>query len=164
MKKALLLVFACTFLLFACETAKEETTTISNSSSQETTADVSGKQNEATAISNSSSQEDTADVSGKQRETIVVTDPQNEYDNNKLVFHFEDNVLVKVEYIIVFETQESALLAKELYQAYAAEYNLISLDGLTLTVEYGSEMRTQYPAAKDELLTYLNLQGYIVTD
>lgn len=133
----------CTFLLFGCnnsDVSKETTLT------PETTTPI-------------------PTTSASQESLLIVTDPTNDYENNQLLFYFEEDLLKKIEYVIVFETLNDAMLGEELYLAYADQYDSIQRDNLTLIVEYGPDMRLPYEAiSKDALKTSLISEGYIVIE
>lgn len=114
------------FTLYGCGNKDD----IEESSTIETTTE------ETTTVEETTT-EDIEDV-------LTMTDPNNDYPNNKMVFYFEYDQLIKVEYIIVFDNMEDANLGEELYLAYADQYESITLEGLTLSVFYGEEMRGQW--------------------
>ncbi len=98
--------------------------------------------------------------------TLIAMDPANEYSNHQFIYYFnDDNELTGIEYIIVFDNSQEAQLAYELYNAYAQMYEFVSLDGNTLTVSYGEEMRLEYSGLTKQLLENLLIsQGYTIVN
>ena len=98
--------------------------------------------------------------------TLIAMDPANEYSNHQFIYYFnDDDELTGIEYIIVFDNSQEAQLAYELYNAYAQMYEFVSLDGNTLTVSYGEEMRLEYSGLTKQLLeNVLISQGYTIVN
>lgn len=146
--KKIFFVLALTLILVGCgddnNNQQDETTTQTTTQAETTT-----------------SEETTTQVPAVN--TLVMTDPNNEYPNNQFVFYFDGDTLTKVEYIIVFDNIDDAILGQTLYNSYADQYESIVLDNLTLTVTYGPEPMSQYQGfTKAGLQANQESQGLVV--
>lgn len=147
--KKLFFIFALCLILVGCGNNNEDnqdTTTITQTTTIE----------ETTTLEETTTQTTLDNV-------LIMTDPNNEYQNNRFIFTFDGDTLKSVEFIIAFDNLEDALLGEELYNAYADQYESVTLDDLILSVVYGPDPKTQYEGfTKPELQANLESQGLVV--
>ena len=144
--KKLFLCFAISLFLVGCGNNNNQDNTTTQATTQESTITLNETTTQVPAL-----------------DTLIMTDPNNTYPNNRFIFYFDGDTLTKVEYIIVFDNIDDAILGQTLYNSYADQYESIVLDNLTLTVTYGPEPMSQYQGfTKSGLQANQESQGLVL--